>query len=127
MEQQPLPNNAKLAKMFFDVMMRTSTNQATILAQKRLIEACSGSIAEAFAAQGNLANFKIPKFWAKYYPVLESILTEGVSKTGESQVKADVARQRRRQFSSLPGSPDAKVRAQETDESWDDGIRRLES
>lgn len=122
-----IPSNIELAKMFFDVLIRTSTNHKTIVEQQRLIEHCPKNIGEAFAIHGALKGFSIPRLFTKYYPMLEIILRDGVDKAAEAVVRNDVASQRRRQFKGIPGSSSAHVRSDETSGGWDDAIKRIES
>ena len=120
-------SNAELAKMFFDVLISTSTNHTVIAEQKRLIEICPQSIAEAFAARGTLEGFKIRRLYAKHYPLLEMILRDGADRAKEVATQSDVAIQRSRQFKSIPGSSSAHVRSDETSGDWDNAVKRIES
>jgi hypothetical protein len=118
-------SNAELAKMFFDVLISTSTNHTITAEQERLIEDCPQNIAEAFAARRTLEGFKIRRLHAKYYPLLEMILRDGTGRAKEIAIQSDVAKQRSRQFKGIPGSSSAHVRSDGTSGGWEDGVKGL--
>jgi hypothetical protein len=121
-----LPDNSKLARLFFEVISKTSVDNETVLMAMRQISRCSGQIAQEFENAGTLQNFKIPKLARKFYPLLEKILRDGVDVASEVWVKGDIANQRAKQFLGVPGSSLAHVKTEEPSPGWENTLRKLE-
>jgi len=122
-----LMSNAELAKLFFEVTMRTSLNPHVLVEQRRLIENYPVNIAEEFAKAETGGEVKISYLHKKHYRVLEAILRDGVERATASSMTRDAAWHRRWQFEGVPGSGDAKGKPPETTGSWENGVKDLES
>jgi hypothetical protein len=125
MNESPMTND-QLAAQFFDVMSRTSANVHILYDLRKLIANCPAPIAEAFQRDGSLQNIKIPKFWQKYYPVLEEILREGVEATSAVVVKQDIqGLSNQKYWGGSTGNVD--MEPEEGDGSRDNAVKILES
>jgi phosphatidylserine/phosphatidylglycerophosphate/cardiolipin synthase-like enzyme len=122
----PTPTNAELARLFLDVMARTSASHLTLREATKRIREHAGSIAEVFQKEGSLQGLKIRWLSREFHSVLEDILRDGVEKTGDRAVKEDVAGQRRRAFLGIPGSASAHTRPESTSPGWENAIRAQE-
>jgi hypothetical protein len=96
--------NEQLAAQFFDAMSRTSRNVYILHDMRKLIAECPESIADAFQQNGSLQNFKIPRLWREYYPVIEQILREGVEATSKTAIERNIAWMRENQWRNMPAS-----------------------
>jgi hypothetical protein len=121
----PTPTNADLARLFFDVMARTSTSSFSLRDATKRIREHRDPIAEVFQKEGSLQGLKIG-LTKKSYFVLEGILRDGVEKTGDQAVKQDVASQRRSAFRGVPGSASANIKPESTSPGWENAIRAQE-
>jgi len=121
----PTPTNADLARLFFDVMARTSTSSFSLRDATKRIREHRDSIAEVFQKEGNLQGLKIG-LTKKFYFILEDILRDGVEYTGDQAVKQDVASQRRSAFRGVPGSASAHTKPESTSPAWENATRAHE-
>lgn len=119
------PTNADLARLFFDVMARTSTSSFSLRDATKRIREHRDSIAEVFQKEGNLQGLKI-ELPRKFYFVLEDILRDGTEKAGDQAVKQDVTSQRRSAFREVPNSASANIKPESTSPGWENAIRAQE-
>jgi hypothetical protein len=118
--------NDKLARMYIDVMSRTSRSVDSLQIAANQIRRCPFQIADVFERGGSLSEVRIPKFAKSHYVILELILREGVDKAGEAVVRADVVKTKRMSFQGIPGAGAARVAADDTSPSWENSTRALE-
>jgi hypothetical protein len=125
----PNPNitNDHLARLFFDVMSKTSLSIDLLRMALTQIKNCPVTISEVYNQAGSLGQIHIPRLAKSHYPVLERILHDGVSRASEAAVNADIKSMKAKSFIGIPGSSAAHVHPESTSGSWENSAKAREN